>query len=116
MTETIKGKPASSEEFAEPGGELGDASMMIPGTVLYGVGESVVVFLARMPNGYLRTTGWAQGKYTLEQNGRLHSFAAIGADMINAKATAGISLRTLDGMSFAELKQRVAARLVGRAQ
>jgi hypothetical protein len=112
VRETAKGAPASSVEFAEPGGSLADAAMTIAGTVTYSVGERVVVFLSRMPNGYLRTTGWAQGKYGLDDNGRVHGFAAIGAETIDAdRAPAGVSLRTLEGMSFTELKQRVTARL-----
>jgi hypothetical protein len=111
VSETVKGAHASSVEFAEPGGSLANTAMNIAGTVTYSIGESVVVFLSRMPNGYLRTTGWAQGKYRLDENGRVHSYAAIGAETIDAdRAPAGVSLRTLEGMSFTELKQRVAAR------
>ncbi len=65
VSDVARGTRVSSLEFAEPGGALGDVSMMIPGTVTYAVGDRVAIFLARMPNGYLRTTGWAQGKYTL---------------------------------------------------
>jgi hypothetical protein len=111
VSEMAKGAQASSVEFAEPGGALGEAVMTIPGAVSYGIGEEAVVFLSRMPNGYLRTTGWAQGKYSLDGSGRLHGHAAIGAETMDlANASTGASLRTLDGMSFAELKQRVAAR------
>jgi hypothetical protein len=116
VTDVARGARVSSLEFAEPGGALGDVSMMIPGTVTYGVGDRVAIFLARMPNGYLRTAGWAQGKYTLDEKGVLHSHAAIGAEFVDPnKATAGVSLQSLDGMSFSELKRRVAAR-AGRVQ
>jgi hypothetical protein len=112
VSETAKGPRSSSVEFAEPGGALGNSSMTIAGTVTYGVGERVAIFLSRMPNGYLRTAGWAQGKYTLDASGRLHGYAAMGEETVNAdKPAAGVSLRSLDGMSFAELKQRIASHV-----
>jgi hypothetical protein len=118
VADTAKGTKVSSVEFAEPGGAItGGVSMMIPGTVTYGVGDRVAIFLARMPNGYLRTAGWAQGKYTLDEKGVLRSHAAIGADFIEPRnfidaknGRPGVSLQTLDGMNFSELKQRVAVR------
>jgi hypothetical protein len=103
VTDAAKGARVSSVEFAEPGGAVGASTMAIVGTVTYGVGDRVAIFLARMPNGYLRTTGWAQGKYAIDASGRLHGSAAL-------------SLSTLEGMSFAELKQRTAARSGGRMQ
>jgi hypothetical protein len=116
VADTAKGARVSSLEFAEPGGALGDVSMMIPGTVRYSTGDRVTVFLARMPNGYLRTTGWAQGKYTVDEKGLLQSHAAIGLDTVDAKIPArGISLQRLDGMSFADLKQRIAAHVRANA-
>jgi hypothetical protein len=115
VTDTARGTKGSSVEFAEPGGAVKDVSMQIPGTVTYGVGEHVVVFLARMPNGYLRTAGWAQGKYSPDAQGRLHGHAGIGPETISVTtAPAGASLQTLEGMSFSELKQRVAARMSPR--
>jgi hypothetical protein len=120
VTDLAKGIRASSVEFAEPGGAVGDRVMSIAGTVTYGVGDRVVVFLSRMPNGYLRTTGWAQGKYMLDVNGILHGSAIIGAEAMDARQpAAGASLRTLEGIEFADLKQRVAARVratAGRVQ
>jgi len=110
-------------EFAEPGGSVGGEATMIAGAVTYAVGDRVVVFLKRMPNGYLRTTGWAQGKYDVDAGGRLHGAAALGGAEIvqSGSGAAGSSLRTLEGMTESELGQRVAARLrisqgQGRAQ
>ena len=63
-------------------------------------------------NGWLGT----RGKYTLDEKGILHSHAAIGAEFVDVKtATAGVSLQTLEGLSFTELKRRIAAR-TGRVQ
>jgi hypothetical protein len=95
---SLKGAAGPAVEFAEPGGSVEGRVMLIEGTVAYAPGDQVVVFLSRMPNRYLRTTGWAQGKYDLDPAGRLH-------------AATGSSLRTLDGMSLLDLRQRIAARL-----
>jgi hypothetical protein len=111
VSDTAKGSRAATVEFAEPGGAIGSTVMVIAGTVSYGIGDEVVTFLSRMPNGYLRTTGWTQGKFRLDSAGRLHGSALVGAEMIDAKTPgAGLSLTALDGMSLDELKQRVAAR------
>lgn len=101
-TSAYKGVAATGSlvEFAEPGGALDGKVMMIEGAVNYGPGDQVVVFLSRMPNRYLRTTGWAQGKYEVDTAGRLHGSAALGD-----------ALRSLEGMNVTELRQRIAARL-----
>jgi hypothetical protein len=107
----LKGTPPTIVEFAEPGGALGDASMAIVGAVIYNVGNRVVIFLARMPNGYLRTAGWTQGVYTLDPNGLLHAHGSAGAETVDVKdSISGTSLGALDGMSFAELRHHVGAR------
>jgi hypothetical protein len=103
VTSAVKGGAASVVEFAEPGGVLEDRSMVIAGSVSYAVGDRMLIFLERMPNGYLRTTGWAQGKYSLDTGGRLHSHAVLSSKPAS-------SVRTLDGMTLAELTRRVAAR------
>ena len=109
---SLKGTPANTVEFAEPGGALDGHAMSIAGTVSYAVGDKLVVFLSRMPNGYLRTTGWAQGKYALDAGGRLHSQTSPGAEAVDVNtAPAGSSLQTLEGMSLTELSERIAARL-----
>lgn len=112
VASTVKGSSASNVEFAEPGGALDGYAMTIAGSVRYAVGDNMVVFLSRMPNGYLRTAGWAQGKYALDSRGRLHASASLGAQILDAKNPAsGSSLQTLEGMSLSELGQRVSARL-----
>jgi hypothetical protein len=114
VSETAKGPQTPSIEFAEPGGALPDAVQTIAGTVPYANGERVVVFLSRMPNGYLRTTGWAQGKYTEDESGRIHAYGASGAEFIEAgKGQAGTSLRSLEGIDFSGLKRLIAAHQGG---
>src|SRR5271165_4774246 len=60
VSATHKGSPASSAVVSEAGGAVGGLRMTIAGTVTYQPGEQVLMFLTRMPNGYLRTTGWGQ--------------------------------------------------------
>lgn len=102
----VKGSAGSSVEFAEPGGAVGNRVISIAGSVTYAVGDNMVVFLARMPNGYLRTAGWAQGKYSLDKNNRLHGAASLSSEPNSA-------VKTLDGVTLGELRQRVAVRNQG---
>jgi len=109
-----KGTPGSTVELAEPGGVVGIQGMAIAGAVVYHPGDQVLVFLQRMPNGYLRTTGWSQGKYTVDNTGRLHAERSLrGLDLVSAQkgAPAATPVRTLDGMTVAELRSRISARL-----
>jgi hypothetical protein len=117
---TQKGSPASTVVVSEPGGTVADRGMVIAGSVDYKVGEQVAVFLQRMPNGYLRTTGWAQGKYSVDQAGHLHAQARLrdleivsvnSAKPVDAR---GESIRSLDGITVAELRSRVAAHLASQ--
>ena len=112
-----KGKTAATVEFAEPGGTLDGVAHAIAGAVSYRPGEQVVVFLQRMPNGYLRTTGWGQGKYSLDSAGRVHGSALRAAEVVDLRqpARASTSLETLDGMSLRDLALRVSARVRGTA-
>jgi hypothetical protein len=105
ISSTQKGAPGSTVEFAEPGGAVGETVMMVDDAVTYEPGDTVVVFLSRMPNGYLRTTGWGQGKYNLDTASRLHSVFAMGGSSVK-----GTSLRTLEGISLGDLKLRINAR------
>lgn len=109
-----KGVHGSTVEFAEPGGVLDGLALIIPGAVSYQAGEDVFVFLQRMPNGYLRTTGWGQGKYRVDGNGRLHADASLrGVEMVDTRTprtAAAASPRSLDGMSLSEIGARVASR------
>jgi hypothetical protein len=112
VSSAIKGSPAATVEFAEVGGAVDGYSMVIAGSVRYATGDNMLVFLARMPNGYLRTAGWSQGKYAVDPSGQLHAQSSPGAETIDLQgAPAGTSLRVLDGMSLTELRQRVSARL-----
>ena len=107
-----KGNPGPTVEFAEPGGALDGRVQSIAGTVSYAPGDNVAVFLARMPNGYLRTTGWSQGKFTVDAANRIHPTASAGAEVMDAKGPlkTGTPLRSIDGMTLNELKSRLTGR------
>jgi hypothetical protein len=112
---THKGAPGSSVVLSEPGGVVGLQGMSVAGANVYQPGDQVLLFLQRMPNGYLRTTGWSQGKYTVDKSGRLHAETALkGLDVVSVpkgSAAAVTPLRTLDGMTVADLHGRIAVRL-----
>ncbi len=110
-----KGSPGATVVLSEPGGAVGIQGMAVAGAVVYQPGERVLVFLQRMPNGYLRTTGWSQGKYTVDNAGRLHAVASFGGLEVVATQKAETPLRALEGMTVSELRARIAA-LRGGAQ
>jgi hypothetical protein len=114
VTDAAKGAPGSTVVVSELGGTVGNRSLNVAGAVVYQTGEKVMVFLQRMPNSYLRTTGWGQGKYSVDTAGRLHAeVAAHGLDIMRAQGAvaANTPLTSLNGMSVNELRSRVAARV-----
>src|SRR3954451_19525514 len=113
---THKGTPGSSVEIAEPGGLVGETGMTIAGSVAYAPGEDVVVFAQKMPNGFLRTSGWGQGKYRVDRKGLLHLDPSlrnteIVEPAISPGASKPTSLRSLDGMTVRDFSSRIAQRL-----
>lgn len=115
-----KGSLGSSVILSEPGGVVGIHGVAVAGAVTYRPGERVLVFLERMPNGYLRTTGWSQGKFDVDDAGRLHAESAGALEIVSTEkgAVSATPLRALNGMTVAELGARITARLKaqGRAQ
>jgi hypothetical protein len=107
---SVKGRAARSVEIAEPGGILDSIVMSIGGATEYARGEQVLIFLERMPNGYLRTAGLGQGKYGIDAAGRLHGIELKNVDLTEGTATAGQPARTLNGMTVAEAASHIATR------
>jgi len=95
-----KGLAGSTVVLSEPGGAVGASSQIVADAVRYAVGDRVFVFLQRMPNGYLRTTGWAQGKYIVDAASRVHAASALA-----------MASRPVDGLSTRELAARVTTRV-----
>src|SRR6185312_2798065 len=101
-----KGTAGSTVDIAEPGGVLDGIQMSIAGATGYRVGEHVLVFLSRMPNGYLRTAGFGQGKFIIEANSRLREQVTLKPSLAQ-----GTRVRSLNGMSVNQAAQLVGARV-----
>jgi hypothetical protein len=116
VSAALKGTPGETVILSEPGGVVGIQGMTIAGSVGYRAGDTVLVFLQRMPNGYLRTTGWSQGKFAVDKTGRLHASALHGGlEVVDTKGRAAATpLRSIDGMRITQLGGLIRAR--GKAQ
>jgi len=101
-----KGTAGSTVDIAEPGGVLDGIRMNIAGATGYQVGEHVLVFLSRMPNGYLRTAGFGQGKLIIDADGQLREQIALKPALGQ-----GMQVRSLNGMSVKQAAQLVGARI-----
>ena len=109
VIDPLKGPAKPTITFSEPGGSVDGVSMNIAGTPRFAPGEEAVLFLYQTPIGYLRTTGWGQGKYNISER-RVHTnlravelVSPTGA----APRSAETSLEILDGMSLADFKTTV---------
>jgi hypothetical protein len=106
VLDPIRGNPGASVVVSEPGGSLDGVSMSISGAPGYAVGEEAIVFLYRTPIGYLRATGFGQGKYTVTPQMRVHA-SLKGLELLKRDSSGGVSLSTLDGLTVTEFKARV---------
>ncbi len=114
VSSALKGSPGSTVVLSEPGGVVGIQGMSVAGAPAYRPGDQVLIFLERVPNGYLRTTGWTQGKYTVDKAGLVHAAgSSVGLEVVNVKGHAATQLRSLEGMSLAQVRALVAARVGG---
>jgi hypothetical protein len=116
ITGVHKGSTAGTVIVSEPGGVVGDRGMSVAGVVSYAAGEQVAVFLQRMPNGFLRTTGWWQGKFGVDANGRLHASSVSEVLVTDKPGAAGsrTSLATINGLPLTQLHAQVAARVAAQ--
>jgi hypothetical protein len=116
VSAALKGTPGATVILSEPGGLVGIQGMSIAGSVGYQAGEAVLVFLQRMPNGYLRTTGWSQGKYIVDKAGRLHATVLPGGIQTadtkgdTKSRMAATALRSIDGIRVTDLRGLVLLR------
>jgi hypothetical protein len=116
VSAALKGTPGATVILSEPGGLVDIQGMSIAGSVGYQAGEAVLVFLQRMPNGYLRTAGWSQGKFTVDESGRVHpSVLPGGLRTVDTKGdtrsgNTATSLRSIDGMRVSDLRGLVLLR------
>jgi len=110
--DVAKGGRNQKITVSEPGGVVNGVGMRIAGAPAYAPGEQVLLFLERVPNGYLRSLGMGQGKLRISVDGRVH-LTHSGADLVQAgkPGTNGTNLESLDGVAAAHVRERV-ARLV----
>jgi hypothetical protein len=116
---TLKGQAGSTITITEPGGTLGGRTLYVPGTTHYAVGEDVAVFLYRTPIGYLRTTNYGQGKFTISNGGLVHVNRAIqlaGAEVSASafRSSGGTSVQSLEGVGLYTFAARVSRIVKGR--
>jgi hypothetical protein len=103
----IKGNRADTVVVSEPGGSVDGMAMRIAGAPTYVAGEQVVLFLERLPNGYLRSIGMGQGKLRVSADGRVH-ITQSGANYVRSrKAIPGTTMESLEGLPAAQVQQRV---------
>lgn len=109
--DTLKGAPSGTFVISEAGGTKDGLTMSIPGTVAYGDGEEVLVFLHQTPIGYWRTYGYGQGKFAVRVNvstGRTRVYSDTSELALrDTRATLRGSrtpLSSINGKSLQELK------------
>ncbi len=116
VSNVAKGNRIEKVVVSEPGGVVDGFGMQIAGTPGYTPGEQVMVFLERMPNGYLRTAGMGQGKLSLSPDGRVHLTHA-GADLAARAITSHRTpLQSLDAADANEVRRRVAMLVSGASR
>jgi hypothetical protein len=77
VTDNIRGF-GSTLTVSEPGGSMGGVNQGFSGSVGYSNNEHVILFLFRTPTGYWRTSGGAQGKFTISTEGRIRGGLGSG--------------------------------------
>jgi hypothetical protein len=80
--------------------------MRFAGALDYAVGEETIVFLYRTPIGFLRATGYGQGKYTVTPETRVRA-NSNGLDLLPSKGLRGAELSSLNGLTVDDFKARV---------
>lgn len=114
VLDSLDGVPRSKVTASEPGGEVEGFGMRISGEVPYAPGEEIIVFLYRTPAGYFRSTGFGQGKYTV-QGGRVrNNFRGTELVSPNGRPPRGTSLRSLDNLELEAFKRQVRAVMRAR--
>ena len=71
VIDAVRGAGAGYVVASEPGGQLDGVGMRFSGALEYALGEETIVFLYRTPIGFLRATGYGQGKYTVTPGTRV---------------------------------------------
>ena len=116
-----KGDSQKTIRISEPGGELNGVRMTVPGAPRYEVGQEVVVFAAEVPNGYLRTHGWSQGRFLVEESPLSPSGKRVHTDLgdlvlTESSVKAGApkaAAPALDGRDLGEFRRLIESLVAG---
>jgi hypothetical protein len=111
--------PAADIVLRESGGRVGDLTETIFGSPDYRAGEQVVVFLDRHPDGALRTTHMAMGKFTLgvDRHGTTTVTRAFGSNVTLLDRRSGALLTGVppQTLPLSRLRERIAVAGGGAA-
>jgi len=116
VADSLKSAAPSVIEVSVPGGQLDGVAMGVPGSISLSEGEEVLLFLYRTPVGYLRATGYGQGKYSIVTDaatGVRHLGSSLrGMSLVDlaakpSESRRATSLETVDGMSVDEFKSLI---------
>jgi hypothetical protein len=104
VTSAWKGQPGRQVTVTIPGGVVGDLGQHVDAAPTFSVGEEVVVFVQRAPNGKTnRVNGLAQGKYRVEDG-----LARPDTNGVELHAQAiGAGEKLVQPMAVDELERRV---------
>jgi hypothetical protein len=97
VRDTLKGAPHPTVVISEPGGVLNGLQLQVSGSTRFADGEEVAVFLYRTPIGYMRTTNYGQGKFTLAADGTVHV----------SRLAHGTGVESLEGAKWNVMRARV---------
>ncbi len=112
VADWLKGRSAPTVRISEPGGSLDGVHTQIVGAPRYAIGEEVVVFADQTPIGYLRTSGWSQGKFHVSSEGnaaarKIVSPVSTGATIVNGKARIQTPLRQFNNSELSGFMDRI---------
>jgi len=131
ITDTLKGPAFNQIVISEPGGVVGEMGMSIAGSPAYGVGEEVVLFVARTATGLLRTCGWGQGRFRVVRaegaSLKVVRPGMAGVELVDPVLKAGSAARkpprkagtaidSFNGLTLEEFKRRVRRLIQARGE
>ena len=121
VEDALKGGARQILTVSEPGGEIDGMHVQVVGAPRYEIGEEVVVFAVPTPLGYLRTSGWGQGKFSVRASsaapsGRQVRSAISGVKLVDsAPAAKSEAPVRLDGADLASFLGHVRAKVAAQA-
>jgi cysteine-rich repeat protein len=100
VEDAVKGVfPSGSLTLRQPGGRVGDAVLEIHGAPSYALGERVMLFLDEHPDGGLRPSHLAMGKFRIVSEpgtGRVLAERDFGRSRVLARSGAGLAPASAD--------------------